>query len=152
MLTELTFCHKLSTNISIDNWYYNPFIQLGRPIFPVKHNGAALYLQSRPHLGSRMGVSGCYTCEALVAQSATWVTTRQLDAFTVPSTHNISNNCIYLQSHLFASTDSIVIDLMTMENWRLIIFSALATSPAPPAILPFLLVGLLWLPVIALWL
>ena len=43
MLTELTFCHKSSTNIWIDNRYYNRFIQLGKPIFPVKYNGAALF-------------------------------------------------------------------------------------------------------------
>ena len=43
--------------------------------------------------------------------------TRQLDAFPVPSTHYVSNNCIYVRSHLFAGTDSIAIDLMTMEEW-----------------------------------
>ena len=67
------------------------------------------------------------------------IATRQLDAFTVPLTHNVSNKCIYFQSHLFASTNSIAIDLMTIKDW--FFFSATDTSPAPPAILPFLLVS-----------
>ena len=114
------FCHKSSTNISIDNRNYIRFIQLAKPIFPVKHNGATLCLQSRPHLGSPMCVSGCYTREAPVApicDLSRIIATRQLDAFTVPSTHYVSNNCIYIRSHLFAGTDSFAIDLMTMKDW-----------------------------------
>ena len=42
--------------------------------------------------------------------------TRQLDV-TVPSTCYVSNNCIYLRTHLFAGTDSFAIDLMTMKDW-----------------------------------
>ena len=45
------------------------------------------------------------------------IATRQLDAFTVLSSHYVSHNFIYVRSHLFASTDSIAIDLMTMEDW-----------------------------------
>ena len=114
------FCHKSSTNISIDNRYYIRFIQLAKPIFPVKHNGATLCLQSRPHLGSPMCVSGCYTREAPVTpicDLSRIIATRQLVAFNVPSTHYVSNNCIYVRSHLFAGTDSFAIDLMTMKDW-----------------------------------
>ena len=120
MLTELTFCHKSSTNIWIDILYYNGFIQLGRPTFTVKHNGAPRCLQSRPHLGTHMPVFGCYTREAPVTQSATWVGSPLLDSSMLllfRSTHYVSNNCIYVRSHLFAGTDSIAIDLMTMEEW-----------------------------------
>ena len=117
MLTELTFCHKSSTRISIDNRYYNRFIQLGRPIFPVKYNGAVLFTQSRPHLGSRMRVSHSRCTGRPIFDQSRIIATRQLDAFTVPSTHYVSNNCIYVRSHVFTGTDSIVIDLMTMKDW-----------------------------------
>ena len=80
MLTELAFLRKSLINISIDNRYNNPFIHLGRPIFPVSQNGAARCLQSRPHLVSRMRVSGCYTREAAVSQSATRVGSSLLDS------------------------------------------------------------------------
>ena len=45
------------------------------------------------------------------------IATPQLHAFTVPSTHYVSHNCIYVRSHLFAGTDSIAIDLKTMKDW-----------------------------------
>ena len=45
------------------------------------------------------------------------VATRQLDAFTVPSTHYVSNNCICVRSRRFAGTNPIAIDLMTMKDW-----------------------------------
>ena len=140
MLTELTFCRKASINISIDNRYYNWFIHLRRPIFPVKHNVAALCLQSRPHLGSRMRVSRCYTCEAPVAQSETWVGSSLLDSsmillFRQPITSPIivfapGPAGLLVQTHLQSFND----------HERRIIFSASATSPAPPAILSFFLV------------
>ena len=69
MLTEIVFCHWSSTNISIDNQYYNRFIQLGRPIFPVKYNGAALFT-----ITTTFGIAHArHTREAPFAQSATRV-------------------------------------------------------------------------------
>ena len=68
------------------------------------------------------------------------ITTRQLDALTVLSTHYVSNNCIYFQLHLPADTNSIAIDLMTMKDFFLSIGhqqSAISSCQ------------LLWLPVIA---
>ena len=44
------------------------------------------------------------------------ITTQQLDAPIVPSTHYVFNNCVYFQSHLVAGTSSIAIDLMTMND------------------------------------
>ena len=127
------------TNISINNRYYNRFIQLERPVFPMKHNGTALCLQSRPHLGLRMHVFGCYTHEALVTQSATWVRSSLLDSlmlllFRQPITSPIivftsSPTCLLVQTQLQSIDD----------QERHIIFSASATSPWPPAVLPFLL-------------
>ena len=119
MLTEVTFCPKSSTNISIDNWCYNWFIQLEKPIFPVKHHGAALFT-----IPTIFGIA--HTCVRVlhsqgrgrpICDLSRIIDTRQLDAFTVPSTHYVCNNCIYVRSHLFAGTDSIAIDLMTMEDW-----------------------------------
>ena len=69
MLTELTFCRESSINISIDNRYYHRLIHIRRLIFPVNHNGASVY--NPDHIWDR--ACACYTREALVAQSATWV-------------------------------------------------------------------------------
>ena len=139
MLTELlTFCHKSSTNISIDNRYYNRFIQLGRPIFPMKYNGAALFTipttfgiahahvtlarhQSanlRPELDHRYTTARCFYCSVNPSRLQ-WLYLRP-----VPRVCWYRLNCNRLNDHE-----------------RLIIFSVSATSPAPPAILPFLLVG-----------
>ena len=73
--------------------------------------------------------TGCLICNLCQI-----IATRQLDAFTVPSSHYVSNNRIYVRSHLFVGTDSIAIDVMTMEDW-------LFSQHRPPTILPFLLVG-----------
>ena len=134
MLTELSFCRKSSINISIDNRYYNRFIHLGKPILPVNHNGGALCLQSLPHLGLHIQVSGCYTREAPVAQSATWVGSSLLDSsmlllFRQPIKSPMilctaSPTCLLVQINCNRFND----------HRRLIIFSALATSPTPPAI------------------
>ena len=87
----------------------------------MNNSGAALCLQSQPHLGSRMHVSGCYTREAAVGRPicdlSRIIATRQLDAFTVPSSHYVTNNCIYVRFHLFDGTNSIAIDSMTMKDW-----------------------------------
>ena len=55
------------------------------------------------------------------------IANRQLDAFTVPPIHYVSNKCIYFQSQLFAGTNSIAIDLMTMKDW----FFSQHWPPAP---------------------
>ena len=80
----------------------------------MNHNGAALCLQAQPFLDTRMHVFGCNTRVAPVTQSATWVRS-SLNAFTFPSTNNVSNNCIYFQSHLLTGTYSIATDLMTTK-------------------------------------
>ena len=57
-----------------------------------------------------------------------FIATRQLDAFTVLSTQYISNNCIYVRSHLFAGTNSIAVDLMTMKDWLFSVFFCFWTT------------------------
>ena len=132
MLTELAYCRKSSINISSDNRYYNRFIHLGRPIFPVNHNGASVFT-----IPTTFGIAHAHATLARHRspnlRPECWIiATPQLDALTVPSTHYISDNCTYFQLHLLAGTNSFAIDLMTMKDF----FSASATSNAP-----FLLVG-----------
>ena len=127
--SELTFCRKSSLNISIDIRYCNRFIHLDEPIFSVNHNGASLCLQSRPHLEScmRMSMLHSWGTGHPICDLSRIIATRQLDALTVPSTHYVSNNCVYFQSYLLAGTNSIVIDLMTTKD--LTVFSASANLP-----------------------
>ena len=70
------------------------------------------------------------------------ITSRQLDALIVPSTHYVSNNCTYFQSHLLAGTNSIAINSMTTKDF----FSASATSNPPFLLVAPALPDLLWLP------
>ena len=147
LLTELTFCHKSSMNISIDNRYCNRFIHLWRPIFPMNHNGSSRCLQSRSHLVSHMRLSVLHS-RSTGHPNCDWgriVATQQLDSFTVPSTHYVSNNCIYFQSHLFAGTNSVAIDSITMKYWYFFLCIAHQQSAISCC-------WLLWLPVIAKWL
>ena len=61
----------------------------------------------------------------------------------------VSNNHIYVRSHLFVGTDSIAIDLMTMEDWLFSQHRPPGSATNNPAISSC---WLLWLPVIAQWL
>ena len=92
-------------NNSINNWYCNRFINIGRPnFFFVNHNGTSLCLQSRPHLGSRWRVSVTLARHRLsncpIYDPSQMIATRQLDALTVASTRYICNNSIYFRSNL----------------------------------------------------
>ena len=62
-----------------------------------------LCLQSRRHLGTRMCVSVWLQSRGLahpICDPSPIIATRQLDALTVPWTHNVSNNYNNIQSHL----------------------------------------------------
>ena len=151
MLTELTFCRKSSINISIDNRYYNRFIHLGRTIFPVNHNGASAFTIPTIFGIAHAQVRVLHSRDTShpICDLSRIIATRQLDAVTVPSTHYVSNNCIYFQPHLFAGTNSIAIDLMTLKDG---FFSQHRHQPwatSNPAISSC---WLLWMPMIAQWL
>ena len=133
MLTEL--CRKSSLNISIDNRYYNRFIHVGRPIFPVNHNGASVFTIPTRFAWDRACTCPCVTFAR--RRSPNLRPARQLDAFTVPSIHYVSNICISVAPAYCYKLNCNRFD----DHKRLIFFSASATSPAPPTILPFLLVG-----------
>ena len=116
MLTELTFFHKSwQTFRSIINIIIDLFNSEDR--YAPWNTTAPLCLQPRPHLGSRMRVSHSRGTGCPICNQSRIIATRQPDAFTVPLTHYVSNNCVYILSHVFAGTDSIAIDLMTMKDW-----------------------------------
>ena len=106
--TEQMFCHKSSTNISIDIWYYNRFIQLRRPISPVKHNGVSLFtiLTTFGIAHARVRMLHSRGTGSSICDLSQIIATRRVNAFTAPSSHYISNNRIYVRSHLFVGTDS----------------------------------------------
>ena len=99
LLAEQSFCRKSSMNMSIDNRYCNRFSHIGRPIFSVNGSGASVY--NPDDIWER-------TCAVLHSRGTahpicdpSWIiATRQLNALTVLWSHYISNNCIYIQSHL----------------------------------------------------
>ena len=79
----------------IDNWYCNRFIHIGRPIFSVNRSGPLFTI--RQHLGMRM------RSETPLTQSATQVGSSLLNSsmlWLFRETIYVSNNCIYIQSHL----------------------------------------------------
>ena len=138
-------------NISIENRYYNRFIHLERPIFPVNHNGTSLFTIPTTFGIVHGGVRVLHSrgTSHPICDLSQIIATRQLDAFTLPSTHYISNNYIYFQSHLFAATNSISIDLITLKDWFLFSIDHQPQATTNPAISSCLL---LWLPVIVQWL
>ena len=143
MLTELTFCHKSSTNISIENQYQNRFIQLGRPIFPVKCNGAALFTipitfgiaharvtlarhrspNLRPESDHRYSTARCFFCQPI---------TSSIIIFTSGPT------CLLVQAQLQS----------ILWPWKTESIGCQPCATSNPAISSWLL----WLPVIAQWL
>ena len=86
-------------NMSIDNRYCNRFIHIGRPIFSVNRSSASVY--NPDDIWER-------ACTVLhlrgtahpICDPSRIIATRQLNALTVPWSHNVSNNCIYIHSYL----------------------------------------------------
>ena len=136
MLTELTFCRKSSINISTDNRYYNRFIHLGRPIFPVNHHGATVFTIPTTFgtAHARVVVTLARLRSPNLRPECRIISIRQLDILTVPLSHYVSNHCIYFQPHLLAGTNSNAIELMTMKDFFLGIVH-------PPAIRHFFLLA-----------
>ena len=135
LLTEHKFCRKLSRSFSIDSRYCNRFINLGRPIFPLNHNGdsvATVFI-----IPTTFGIAHtrCYTLAERATQSAIRVGSSQLDSLTVPSTHYVPKIVFVFSPICRACTNSIAIYLIIMKDF--IFFSASARTSNPP----FLLVG-----------
>ena len=132
-------------NMSIDNRYCNRFIHIGRPIFSVNRSSASVY-----------NPDDIWECACAVLHSrgtahpicdpSRIIATRQLNALTVPWSHNVSNNCIYIHSYLLRWYKLNCNRFNHCER-LIFFFSASATSPGPPATIrpPFVLVVIRWL-------
>ena len=86
-------------NILIDNRYCNRFIHTGISIFSVNHSGAPVYNPDDIWDCARAVWHSRGTAN-LICDPCRIIAARQLDALTVPWSHYVSNNCIYIQSHL----------------------------------------------------
>ena len=112
----LKFCRKSSINISIDNHNCNRFIHI-RPIS--QQRLCSVY--NPDHIWDR--ACSCHLVTLVKHWSPNlrpdcWIiATWQLHALTIQSTHYVTNNCIYFQSHMLDATNSIAIHLMTMKDW-----------------------------------
>ena len=99
LLAECSFFRKSLLNMSIDNRCCNRFIHIRRLIFSVNRRGASVY--------NLYDIWEC-ACAVLhsrdtahpICEPSRIIATRQLSALTVPWSHYISNNCIYVQSPL----------------------------------------------------
>ena len=84
-------------NMSIDNRYCNRFIHIGRPIFSVNRSGASVY---NPDDIWECAVLHSWCTAHPICDPSRIIATRVLDALTVPWSHIVCNNCIYIHSHL----------------------------------------------------
>ena len=113
------FCHKSSTNIAINNCTTIDLFNSEDRYSPWNMT-APLCVHNLTTFGiANVWVQVLHSRDTSrpICDLSQIIATRQLNAFTVPSTHYVSNNCIYVRSHLFVVTDSIAIDLMTIRDW-----------------------------------
>ena len=86
-------------NMSIDNRYCNRFIHIGRPIFSVNRSSASVYNPNDIWERACAVLHSRGTAHPICDPSRV-IATRQLNALTVPWSHTVSNNCIYIHSYL----------------------------------------------------
>ena len=130
MFTEPTFCRNSSINISIDNRYYNRFVNLRRPIFSLNHSGASAATVFTIPTTFGIAHAPCYTRAERATQSAARVGSSLFDFLTVPSTHYVPKIVFTFSPICRACKNSIAIYLMIMRD--LIFFSASACTSNPP--------------------
>ena len=132
-------------NMSIDNRYCNRFIHIGRPIFSVNRSSASVYNPDDIWERACAVLHSRGTAHPICDQSRI-IATRQLNALTVPWSHNVSNNSIYFHSYLLRWYKLNCNRFNHCER-PIFSFSASAISPGPPATIrpPFLLVVIRWL-------
>ena len=126
LLAERWFCRKSSMNMSIDNRYCNQFIHIGRPIFSVNRSSASVY-NPDDISGRACAVLHSRRTAHPICDPSRIIATWQLNALTVPWSHNVSNNCIYIHSYLLRWYKLNCNRFNHCE--RPIFFSASATSP-----------------------
>ena len=117
LLTEHTFCRRLSRSSSIDSRYGNRFINLGRPIFPLNHSGASAATVFTIPATFGIAHARCYTRAERATQSATRVGSSLLDSITVPSTHFVPKIVFAFSPICRACTNSIAIWLIIMGDF-----------------------------------
>ena len=130
MFTEPTFCHNSSINISVDNRYYNWFINLGRPKFSLNHSGASAATLFTIPTTFGIAHAPCYTRDERATQSAARVGSSLFDFLTVPSTHYVPKIVFTFSPICRACKNSIAIYLIITRD--LIFFSASARTSNPP--------------------
>ena len=128
MFTEPTFCRNSSINISIDNRYYNRFINLRRPIFSLNHSGVSAATVFTIPTTFGIAHAPCYTRAERATQSAARVGSSLFDFLTVPSTHYVPKIAFTFSPICRACKNSIAIYLMIMGD--LIFFSLHRPAPA----------------------
>ena len=116
LLTERTFCRKLSRSISVDNRYCNRFINTGRPIFSLNHSGASAATVFAIPTPFGIVHARCYTRAERTTQSVTGVGSSLRDALTVPSTDYVAKIGFNFSSILRACTNSIAIYLIITKD------------------------------------
>ena len=79
-------------NMSIDNRYCNRFIHIGRPIFSVNCSCASVYNPDDIWERACAVLHSRGTAHPICDPSRI-IATRQLNALTVPWSHNVSNSC-----------------------------------------------------------
>ena len=128
MFTEPTFCRNSSINISIDDRYYNRFINLGRPIFSLNHSGASAATVFTIPTTFGIAHAPCYTRDERATQSAARVGSSLFDFLTVPSTHYVPKIVFTFSPICRACKNSIATYLIIMRD--LIFFSLHRPAPA----------------------
>ena len=83
-------------NISIANRYCNRCIHIGRPVFPVNHDGVSVYNPTFGIAHARVAAKH----EKHRSPNLRPDSDHRWSMLTISSTHNVSNNCIYSQFHL----------------------------------------------------
>ena len=114
---NISFCRELSRSISIDSRYFNRFINLGRPIFPLNHSGVSAATVFTIPTTFRITHARCYTSAERATQSATLVGSSLLDSLTVPSTHYVPKIVFTFSPICRACTNSIAIYSITTRDF-----------------------------------
>ena len=130
MFTESTFCRNSSINISIDNRYYNRFINLGRPIFSLNHSGASAATVFTIPTSFGIAHAPCYTRAEWATQSVVRVGSSLFDFLTVPSTHYVPKIVFTFSPICRACKNSIAIYVIIMRD--LIFFLCIGPTSNPP--------------------
>ena len=117
VLTEHTFCRRLSRSSSIDSRYCNQIINLGRQIASLNHSSASAGTVFTIPTTFGIAHARCYTRAEQATQLVTWVGSSLLESLTVPSTHYVPKIVFTFSLICSACTNSIAIYLIIMRDF-----------------------------------